>query len=329
MSVYNGEQFLSEAIESVLAQTFTDFEFLIVDDGSCDSSPQIISHYASLDARIRPIIRENKGLIASLNEILEIARAPIVARMDADDASMPDRFAVQKAFLEQNPDHGVVGAWSDEFDEHGRPIAYTESDQPVAYRELLYAIESREQLICHPTAMYRRDIVRAVGGYHAAFRHCEDYDLWLRLANATKLANVPQRLLKYRRHSGQVTLQHATDVHFGAEIAYLAYCERRDGRPDPTANLAALPAFDELDQFFHREGARRQVLEKVVLGLRYSLEALRGDGYELMLRHVREGGRREGMWRTVARLARYNLPLKALRLLATLLTSRAAAPETA
>ena len=99
MSVYNGERFLAEAIGSVLAQTFTDFEFLILDDGSRDGTRAIIADYASRDARIRPILRENRGLVVSLNQLLAEARAPLVARMDADDVCLPERFARQIAFL--------------------------------------------------------------------------------------------------------------------------------------------------------------------------------------------------------------------------------------
>ena len=109
MSVYNGEQFLAEAIDSVLAQTFRDFELLVLDDGSSDSTPTIIKAYAAKDARIRPIIRENRGLIASLNQLLDESRAPLVARMDTDDVCLPERFAQQIAFLNMHPDYGVVG----------------------------------------------------------------------------------------------------------------------------------------------------------------------------------------------------------------------------
>ena len=328
MSVYNGEQFLAEAIESVLGQSFGDFEFLIVDDGSRDGSSGIIADYAARDARIRPILRENRGLVASLNEMLAVARAPLVARMDADDASLPSRFAKQKAFLDAHPGYGVVGTWSQEFDEQGNDIVGTGPDQPVSHEELLATIGVSEQLICHPTAMFRRDIVRAVGGYHAAFRHCEDYDLWLRLANVTRIGNIPERLIRYRRHGGQITERHTMDVHIGGTIAYLAYVERREGRPDPSCAIDRLPGIDELDAFFNREGVSDAVREKVALGLRYSAEAMAGEGYELLLRHLRGGGRREGMWRTVARLVRFGSPLKALKL-AAILTSASPVQATA
>jgi glycosyltransferase involved in cell wall biosynthesis len=121
MSVYNAEQFLASAINSILTQSFSDFELLILDDGSNDGSRAIIEDYAARDSRIRPIFRANKGLIVSLNQLLAEARAPIIARMDADDISLPERFARQYAFLQENPDYGVVGCWTDEMDEHGSP----------------------------------------------------------------------------------------------------------------------------------------------------------------------------------------------------------------
>ena len=199
MSVYNGERFLAEAIDSVLAQTFTDFELLILDDGSSDSTPEIVAAYAVRDARIRPIVRENQGLIASLNQLLDESRAPLVARMDADDVCLPERFARQVAFLGSHPDYGVVGCWCTDINEQGVEHRLDGPEHPLTHEQFMRAIAANEPLLCHPAVMMRRDIVREVGGYHAAFRHCEDYDLWLRLASVTRLVNVGELLLRYRR----------------------------------------------------------------------------------------------------------------------------------
>lgn len=325
MSVYNGERFLTLAIESVLAQDFTDFEFLIVDDGSTDSCPQIIRHYAEADSRIRPILRENRGLIASLNEMIDAAQAPIIARMDADDICRQDRFSKQIRFLSDHPDYGVVGSWSEDIGEDGTPLFRCEMpDHPLTHEELLQVIEAGGQLICHPAAMYRRDIVRSIGGYHAAFRHCEDLDLWLRLASVTKLGNIPERLLKYRRYPAQVSARHATEQQIGTAVAQAAWRERQAGRPDPTASLQRLPAIKDLDALFGRTGVSRDVREQVALSLRYSIAAMRDQGFELLVNHLRDGGRRDGMWRTVARLLRFGEPMRAFRLAATLTTSHAA-----
>jgi len=321
MSVYNGERFLAAAIESVLGQTFGDFEFLILDDGSTDATAAILRSYARADSRVRPIIRENRGLVASLNEMLGQAKAPIVARMDADDICRPNRFERQLAFLDQHPDHGVVGSWSEDMGEHGEPIFRTGADHPITHEEVLEAIAEGRQVICHPAAMYRRDVVLSVGGYHAAFRHCEDYDLWLRLASVTKLGNVPERLVRYRRYDGQVSARHSTELQFGTAVAQLAWEERAAGRPDPTAKLNRLPPIDDLDALFARPGVARQVREQVALGLLYSAQAMRDEGFDLLVQHLRDGGRRDGMWRTVVRLLRFGEPWRALRLATTLALS--------
>ncbi len=318
MSVYNCERFLPLAIKSVLGQSFADFELLILDDGSTDGSAAIIRRYAEADSRVRPVIRENRGLIASLNQLLGMAQAPLVARMDADDICRPERFARQVAFLTDHPDYGVVGSWSEDIGEHGEALVRSGADHPLVHEEMLAAIEQGEQLICHPAVMYRRDVVLSVGGYHAAFRHCEDLDLWLRLSSVTRMGNIPERLLRYRRYPDQVSARHSTEQQIGAVIARLAWEERRDGRPDPTEHLSRLPAIDELDALFGRTGVSQAARERVALSLRWSPAAMRDDGFEILLDHVREGGRRDGLWRTVARLLRFGEPLRAARLAAAL-----------
>lgn len=323
MSVYNGERFLAEAIDSVLAQSFTDFEFLILDDGSRDGSGAIIRDYAARDPRIRPIFRENRGLIASLNQLLIEARAPLVARMDADDICRPERFERQIAFLEANPDFGVIGTRCENIDEHGMYYPCNYPDLPDTFAGFLAAIDARDPLICHPAVMYRRDLVRSIGGYHAAFRHCEDLDLWLRLATITKLASIPERLFSYRYSVNQVSHRHATEQQTGAAIAYLAYQERRAGRPDPTENLDRLPPVDDLDALFGRKGIAQAVRARIAPGLLYSRSSVYDGGFDLVMRHLRDGGSRAGAWRFVVRLLRFSEPMRAFQLFATLLTTRA------
>lgn len=314
MSVYNGERYLALAIESILAQTFDDFEFLILDDGSSDDSAGIIDSYAARDTRIRAIHRENRGLIASLNELLEAARAPIVARMDSDDIAYPHRFARQYAFLEANPDYGVVSSWTDDIDGEGQPIQVVAGKRhPTDHAGFLKMIHHGTAL-CHPSAMYRRDTVLAIGGYHAAFRHCEDYDLWLRLADATKLCSLPEKLMQYRRTEDQVSYRHIVEQQINAAIAYAAWLERRAGRPDPTADLEVMPPIEKLDALFGRPGISQFVRSRVAPGLVYSHHALTSRGFDIVLDHIREGGNRDGMLRTVLRLLRFGEPARALRL---------------
>jgi glycosyltransferase involved in cell wall biosynthesis len=320
MSVYNGERYLALAIESILAQTFRDFEFLILNDGSSDSSSDIIDAYAAKDARICAIHRENKGLIMSLNQLIRESRGPLVARMDCDDISLPDRFAKQIAFLEANPDHGVVGTWTADIDEDGAPYSIVGEDHPTTHEGFIASI-GNGPLLCHPSVLMRRELVLSVGGYHEAFQHCEDLDLWLRLADLTKLCSLPERLVQYRHWSNQVSNRHAYVQQVGAAVSIQAWKERSAGRSDPTAHLAKLPDIDGLDALFGRDGMAKEVRAQVAPTMIYSEVALKGSGYDLIVDYVREGGPRQGLWRTVARLMRIGQTSRALKLAATLATT--------
>ena len=152
MSVYNGESHLALAIESILDQTFGDFEFLILNDGSKDGSRAIIDAYAARDPRIRAIHRENRGLVISLNQLISEARAPLVARMDADDICLPERFAKQMAFLDNNPDHGVIGTWTSDIDEYGAPYSIKGADHPTDYQAFIAGI-GNGPMLCHPSVI--------------------------------------------------------------------------------------------------------------------------------------------------------------------------------
>jgi glycosyltransferase involved in cell wall biosynthesis len=317
MSVYNGERFLVEAIESVLAQTFGDFEFLILDDGSRDRTPAILREYANRDPRVRPIVRENRGLIASLNQLIDESRAPLIARMDADDVCLPDRFERQVAFLTANPEYGAIGSAAEDIDENGEPYPAPDYPPPLTHADVLRTIEHYPPL-CHPSVMARRAVLLMAGGYHPAFRHCEDYDLWLRLANRTCIGNLPQHLLRYRRYENQISSRYSLEQQYGAAIAVQAYRERQAGRPDPTEHLAALPPVGELDVLFGRPDVTQEVRAKLARGLLYSRSAMRGEGFDLLIAHIREGGRGADLWRTVPRLLRFGEPLRAARLAAAL-----------
>lgn len=317
MSVYNAAPYLGLAIESILAQTFGEFEFLIVNDGSSDGSAEIIDSYAARDPRVRPTHQENRGLVASLNRMIDEARAPLIARMDGDDISRPERFEKQLAFLDSNPDFGVVGTLTINIDEAGKE-SWLNADQPTDWDGFREALRDKP-LLCHPSAMIRTEVIRAAGGYRAAFKHCEDYDLWLRLSERTKLCSLPDRLLLYRYSDSQVSEKHIYAQALGAAVAWLAHLEREAGRPDPIDGLDSLPPLDSLDSLFGRPGVARAVREIVAPRLIYSPVALKGDGYDLVLTHARDGAR-AGMWKTAARLVRFGEPLRAMRLAAALAT---------
>lgn len=320
MSVHNDELFLNEAIASILGQTFGDFELLIVNDGSTDSSGAIIDAYARQDSRIRAIHQPNRGLIASLNRLIEEARAPLIARMDGDDVSLPERFARQVAFLDAHPGHGVVGTNTHDLDTAGR-VLVCDDFHPLDHDAIVAALEHGSP-ICHPSVMMRRAVVRAAGGYRPAYRHCEDYDLWLRLASQTRLANLPDRLIYYRRSPGQVSNRHSVAQQTGAAIARAAARERAAGRVDPTDGLDSLPPIGELDQFFATPGVAYEVRESIVGKIVYSRPAMQTEGFDILLAHIRSGGPRWSSWRTVLRLLLFGAPARATRLAIAMLRGR-------
>ncbi len=190
MPVYNAEKFLSEAIESILNQTFTDFEFLIIDDGSTDSTTNIIESYT--DSRIRLFKNQkNLGISAALNKGIEMASTELIARMDADDISYPNRLQKQYDFLLANPDCVLLSAWAREMTENKEPVKIEEWESSYYYYNLTF-----ECRIYHPTVMYRRRAVIDVGKY--SIPYSEDYDLWWKLSRKYKINNLAEVLLDYR-----------------------------------------------------------------------------------------------------------------------------------
>lgn len=225
LPVYNGAAYLEQAVRSILGQTETDFELLVLDDGSRDASLGILRQLASQDPRVRIWSRENRGLVATLNELIEHARAPYLARMDADDIACPDRFRQQILFLNEHPDVVCVGAAQALIDERGRYL--TDIVPPLSDSDIQRSILAGHGAICHPTAMIRREAMQAVGGYDAAMRHCEDLDLWLRLGEHGKLANLATVLLKYRLDPGSVSARHWEEQRGNARLACEAAWARR------------------------------------------------------------------------------------------------------
>ena len=199
MAVYNAGDFLAEAVESVLEQTFGDFEFVIVDDGSTDGSAAKLAAYAAADRRVRVLTQANAGLVASLNRGIEQSRAVLIARMDADDVCRPDRLARQVRFMEEHPEVVLLGGGYELIDGAGRALRAFEppADDGSLQRLCLAGLTP----ISHPLAMFRRDAALSVGGYDPAYATAEDLDLWLRLGEVGRLACLPGVILGYRMHA--------------------------------------------------------------------------------------------------------------------------------
>ena len=200
MPVYNGERFLREAIESVLKQTFTDFEFIIIDDGSTDTSLEIASSFR--DERIRVIASTHKGLVLQLNSGLSIAQTDIIARMDADDISLPERFSLQYHFLKEHPMVGAVSSSFQLIDQYGaRGVIKWLPAKDEQIRQMIPVFCP----LSHGASMFRRTVVLENGGYDERYFPNEDYELWLRLSSVTKFANIVSPQLLVRKYEGTIT----------------------------------------------------------------------------------------------------------------------------
>ncbi len=170
MPVRDGERFLREALDSTLAQTLDDLELIVVDDGSTDATPAILAEAAQRDSRVRVQRQEPGGLTVALNAGCALARAPLIARMDADDVMLPDRLERQVAYLDAHPDVALLGGGIVLVDETGREI-----DREPGRPQLDFLVRNE---LTHATVMMRADAFRALGGYR--LDQSEDYDLWLR-----------------------------------------------------------------------------------------------------------------------------------------------------
>jgi glycosyltransferase involved in cell wall biosynthesis len=200
MAVHNGAPWVLDAVTSVLAQTAGDLEVIVIDDGSTDATPAVLA--ALDDPRLLIERGSRRGLTRSLARALELARAPLVARLDADDIALPDRLALQREFLDAHPDVGLLGTGAREVDVTGREIAVVRppTDDAAIRRELI-----RANPFVHSSVMMRRAALDRAGGYDESMPVAQDYDLWMRLARVTRLANLPEPLVIRRLTPGRVS----------------------------------------------------------------------------------------------------------------------------
>ncbi len=199
LPVYNGERFLPSAIRSILAQTFRDFELVAVDDGSTDDSRELLEGFGRTDSRVRVLSRPNTGIVGALNDGVAVAVGKYLARMDADDVSLPDRLARQVGFLEVHPQCVAVGSDVLYTDPEGLPLI---RHRPAEAHDGIVAqlVEGNGGALVHPTVVFQRVAVEKVGGYRQEYKFIEDLDLFLRLSEIGELANMPDVLLHYRQH---------------------------------------------------------------------------------------------------------------------------------
>jgi glycosyltransferase involved in cell wall biosynthesis len=255
MPVRDGARWIDEALASVTAQTFADFELVVVDDGSVDSTGAMVSAAAQRDPRVRLIRQPPSGVAAALNRGLDAATGAYVARLDADDRAHPERLARQIEFLEANLAIGMVGSWACIIDESGAIIDRVE---PVTTPAALAEILPHRNPMVHSSVMWRAAFGDAVGRYRPALEGAEDYDLWLRMAERGPIANVGAFLVDHRRHASSVSQSNNLRQQFSARLARRAAFARRAHGVDPADSLAAAPDWNAADALmtFYAEDAR-------------------------------------------------------------------------
>ena len=214
MSVRNGARFLREAVDSVLGQTFDDFEFIIIDDGSTDETPRILADYE--DARLHLIKNEiSQGLAASLNRGLEASRGELIARQDADDTSGRERFERQVEFLKAHPEIALLGCAAQRIDERGRALGLM--GRPTRHEEIRRFAEEVSNPFVHGSVMFHRKCIDEVGLYDTRFQLSQDYDLWLRMLKKFRAANLSEPLYRFRFLTDSTGKRH--------RVAQLAYAQ--------------------------------------------------------------------------------------------------------
>lgn len=251
MPVKNGEAFLSQAIESILNQTYRDFELLVLDDHSQDQTREIIQHYENLDSRVRLIRADSHGFVAGLNQLISVAKGKYFARMDGDDISESSRFEKQIEHLEQHPECAILGSWVNVFGEREDVWHYRRTFEDTATLLLM-----GKTPLCHCSIMARTELMRELG-YRDTYLHMEDMDLFARaLLAGKKIYAIPEILLHVRVHFTSVSAQNDA-----LQMKHRAYIVQ-----ETLAPLIGLVDESEIDQFI-RGVAYGQPFETQKLGL--------------------------------------------------------------
>ena len=232
LPVRDGLPYLPASVDSILNQTYGNLELIVVDDGSLDKSREWIAARALQDHRIRLVANPVSGLVGALNYGIGLARGAYVARMDADDIAMPERFARQVAFLEANRHIAVLGTQVHHIDQNGDPFGKA-SAFPTNPTAISAALMEKGCVIRHPTIMARREALVAIGGYRSALVYAEDFDLWLRMAERYQLANLAEATLFYRLHASSISVSRHLEQQLAHSLSLLSAQRRRMGLLDP------------------------------------------------------------------------------------------------
>ena len=238
MSCYNASHWLREAIDSVLSQTFQNFEFIIVDDGSTDETWNIIRSYCERDERVVAISKKNTGLADSLNVGIAQAKGTWIARLDADDLCEASRLEEQVAFMRNHPGVVLLGTGFIEIDDHDQTI--TKHLYPSGHRRLVRHLERSMRFFPHSSVFYRVDMVKQVGGYNLRMHRSQDKYLWLEFASRGTIACLRKPLVRIRKHAGQISLDDGSRRQLcDATVAIVCHLLRQAGCEDPSVVASA------------------------------------------------------------------------------------------
>jgi glycosyltransferase involved in cell wall biosynthesis len=250
MPVRDGQRWLAQAVESVLGQTLSELELIVVNDGSIDQSSDILSALSRRDNRLRIVHQRPEGLVKALNQALALARAPLVARLDADDVALPERLVCQTSCFDKQAPLVLLGSWAEKIDDEGRCIGHV---RPETEPEQLAKILPRKNPFVHSSVMMRTALAQRLGGYRYPFLGAEDFDLWLRMSEHGAVANLPQALVRYRVHGDNTGQSLGVRQSFSARLAQVASAARRASGFDPADRLLGPPdwwAFDAPREFY-------------------------------------------------------------------------------
>jgi glycosyltransferase involved in cell wall biosynthesis len=226
----NAARYLPAALESLAAQTFRDFEIIAVDNGSTDETAEILQRWTEREPRLRVLSLARPGLAAALNHGIAAARAPLIARLDADDVALPERLMRQaRAFAEQ-PELGLLGSAVDLIDRRGRKIG--ERHRPLS-DEALRRFQRGGSGFVQSSVMFRREAYDRAGGYRRGLNCAEDYDLWLRISEVAGIANLPEILVRYRIHHASMSARLTLRLALTATCVRAAQEARLRGEPEP------------------------------------------------------------------------------------------------
>lgn len=224
---YNAQDFIGRCLSSVLAQTYRNIEVIVVDDGSTDDTAAIVHSFAAADTRVRLVrLGVNCGLSCALNRGIDECCGPLIARIDADDYCVPDRLAIQVAFLTDHPEIHIVGSYLTFLDMNG--VGLRTGLFPITPEDIRAALQtvSRNFVVAHPAVMYRASVIRELGKYNQELSYAEDYDLWLRAVKYFNIANIPMALTRYTELGGSLT---RTNLIRNNVVIYAIYCSNVKG----------------------------------------------------------------------------------------------------